>query len=148
MPNAILYLFFFSFISGVNLPESTAALRETKCANTVLQPSCSSGKVFAIKNAEYGTKLITECPQDTFSDACCTYNSQDCFEPAFTETTLFESCMGKNLCNPSQYGQQDTLICSPNGITHLIYPITNHYLTMEYHCIPGKTLTLFSLKDR
>lgn len=131
----ILLGFILKFLSlkGQTLPEGSTD-RTTVCAGTNLLGSCPVGEVIVVKDVQYGTKLTTTCPLSSTTNGCCDYSATDCFDPPYTGTTQQAACSGRSLCNAVAVGEEDTSSC---GAT---YPGLNHYLTMEYYCIPGSRI--------
>ena len=121
----------FYTVTGDTLPEGSPD-RTTACAGVDLQGSCVGGEVIAVQSVKYGTKLAATCGLSDSSSACCVYDSGDCFLPAYTGTDQQTACSGRSLCSSVSIAQADTSSCGGT------YPILNHYLTIEYYCIPGK----------
>ena len=119
-------------ISGQTLPEGSPD-RSTVCQGTGLVGNCPSTDRIAVKNVEYGTKLTATCgPSDT-SAMCCNYNATDCLMD-YTGTLQQESCSGRAVCTTGvTLSAGDTSSCGGT------YPVVNHYLTMEFYCISGKS---------
>ena len=120
----------FTLISGQSLPEEPID-RITECAGVKLTGTCPANKIIAVKNVEYGTKLTATCSFADTSAVCCKYDSTDCFLP-YTGTIPQEACTGRELCGPGSVSRTNNNSCSSD------YPVGNHYLTMEYYCLPGK----------
>ena len=113
--------------SGQSLPEDSTD-RTTACAETVLRGSCPSDQKIAVKDVKFGTN---QCPLSSNASGCCDYDSTDCLTD-YTGTAQQAACSGRGLCNDVTIGEGDTSSCGAP------YPDLNHYLTMEYYCIPGK----------
>ena len=118
-------------VSAVSLPEGSPD-RTTVCAGLDLQGSCPSGELIAVQSVKYGTKLTASCGLSDNSGPCCVYDGADCFSPTYTDTAQQAACSGRELCSVVSVAKADTTSC---GAT---YPVLNHYLTIEYYCIPGK----------
>lgn len=124
-----------TFILGTRLPERFVS-RTTVCAGNFIRASCPSGEVIAVKNIFYGTKRLTICGTQNTSIECCDYDRNDCFTP-YTDLILHTACAGRELCRDEFTALSDTSICGYS------YPALNHYITMEYHCVPGKRYNIY-----
>lgn len=116
-------------VSGQTLPEDSTN-RVTECEGTILRGSCPANHVIAVKDVQYGT---TTCALSASDPGCCDYDPTHCLTN-YTGTTQQAACSGRELCNDATIGEEDTSSCGAP------YPDLNHYLTMEYYCIPGKLL--------
>ena len=121
----------FILFSGQSLLEGSL-YRGTDCQGTTYIISCQANTIIAVKSVEYGTKLTTTCSMSNTSAACCSYDSIDCFLPYTGRTLLQDACSGRVLCTPDLVASADSSSCGSD------YPITNHYWTVEYYCLPGK----------
>ena len=121
------------FILGQTLPEG-ALERSTGCQGTSLIASCPYNYRIAVKGVEYGTKLTSTCSLFDNSIGCCDYDAADCLI-AYDGTSQQDACSGRDLCVGVTVVAADTSSC---GISN--YPVLNHYLTMEYYCVAGKSL--------
>lgn len=124
-----------TFILGTRLPEPFVS-RTTVCAGYNIRASCPSGEVIAVENIFYGTKRLTICETLYTSIECCNYDRNDCFTP-YTDLTLHTACSGRDLCIDVSIVRSDTSICGYS------FPVLNHYITMEYHCVPGKRYNIY-----
>ena len=120
---------------GQILPESGPD-RTTECQGTSLKGSCPTNEWIAVKGVEYGTKLTSTCSQSDTSAGCCSYSASDCLIE-YDGTGQRDACSGRDLCLSVSVAAADTSSCGSSN-----YPVLNHYLTMEYYCVPGKSLSL------
>ena len=119
-------------ISGQTLPEGSPD-RSTVCQGTDLVGNCLNTDRIAVKSVQYGTKLTTTCSLSNTSAGCCNFDATDCLID-YTGTLQQESCSGKAVCNSVTISAADSTSC---GATN--YPILNHYLTIEFYCVSGKS---------
>ena len=89
-----------------------------------------------MKSVEYGTKLTTTCGLSDTSAGCCNYDAADCLID-YTGSLQQESCSGKAVCNSVTLSAGDSTSCVGS------YPVANHYVTMEFYCVPGKSYVTF-----
>ena len=126
-------------ISGQTLPEGSPD-RSTECQGADLVGNCLSTDRIAVKSVQYGTKLTTTCGLSNTSAGCCNYAATDCLID-YAGTLQQESCSGKAVCNSVTLSAGDSTSC---GVTD--YPVRNHYLTMEFYCVIGKSrVTIFPI---
>ena len=114
-------------VSGQLLPEGSVN-RVTACEGEILRGSCPASNVIAVKDIKYGT---TNCALNANDPECCDYESTDCLTD-YTGTAQQAVCSGRGVCYDVTIGEADTSSCGSS------YPELNHYLTMEFYCIPGK----------
>lgn len=124
-------------MSGLFFSAGILAERTSSCAGDVLRASCPSGKVIAVQDVQYGTKLKFTCSLLNTSSGCCDFGVNDCFLPKYNDISQQKACSGKELCNDHSISHVETSSCGDS------YPILNNYLTMAYDCIPGKALCYF-----
>ena len=114
-------------VSGQLLPEDSVN-RVAECKGDILRGSCPASNVIAVKDIKYGT---TNCALNANDPDCCDHESTDCLTD-YTDTAQQAACSGREYCTDVTVGEAITSSCgSP-------YPEINHYLTMEYFCIPSK----------
>ena len=114
--------------SGQTLTENPQRL--TSCQDTSLLASCSAGSIIAVTGIQYGTKLEATCSLSNTTAGCCDYDAADCLID-YAGTSQQASCSGRTVCLDVSVAAADTSSCGVD------YPILNHYLSMEYQCIPG-----------
>ena len=115
---------------GQTLDESLKRETSTDCRNSTLPGICSKGAIIAVGSVQYGTKLTKTCGLSDTSDGCCDYDPEDCLID-YTGTIQQYVCSGRDVCGGGTVAKGDSSSCGD------LYPIQNHYLTMEYYCIPG-----------
>ena len=104
----------------------------TICQGTSTLVGCGSDSIIAVADIQYGTKLTTTCGLGNASAGCCDYDNADCLT-AYSGPLQQEKCSGRHVCNDNfGVGVSSATCGKPN------YPLTNHYLTMEYYCLLGK----------
>ena len=129
---------FSLLFSGQYLPSFAGTPnRVTICQGTGTTVSCGSDSIIAVADIQYGTKLTTTCGLGDTSIGCCYYDSADCFT-AYSGTMPQEQCYGRSICSfGDSISAADTSSC---GVAN--YPVTNHYLTMEFYCLLSKSFSI------
>ena len=112
------------------MDESLKRETSTDCQSSTLLGICSVGEIIAVGSVQYGTKLTETCGLSETSDGCCDYDPNDCLTN-YSGTIQQDVCTGRDVCGGGNLTKGDTSSCGD------LYPIQNHYLTMEYYCIPG-----------
>ena len=129
-------MYMFLSFSGQYLPPSAGTPdRVTRCQGTSTYAVCGIDSIIAVADIQYGTKLTTTCGLGNTSAGCCDYDSADCMI-TYSGTYQQAMCSGRSGCTfGNAVSAADTSSC---GFTN--YPVTNHYLTMEYYCLLGNSL--------
>ena len=106
----------------------------TVCQGASTSVTCGDDSIIAVADIQYGTKPTTTCGLGNNSIGCCDYVVGDCMIAYVSETTQQERCSGNTVCS---YGNGISAV-DTSSCVGANYPISNHYLTMEYYCLLGK----------